>query len=149
MTGRRGDIGGAEADQFLVRGDALAPFGREGLRHRNGFDEADDGDDEGRQQQRLDGVELEARQGQHRQALRHLTHQRDTLAAKVEQRCGEDGREDDQHRSRPHEQRRQTLGEAEAEQPVPEVQPDPEQQPEGPQPHRQCVEVEFHGVAGQ
>jgi hypothetical protein len=40
----RADIGGAQADQFLVGVDALAFLGGQRLRDRDGLDEADDRD---------------------------------------------------------------------------------------------------------
>ena len=78
-AGERGaQIGRAQADQLLIGVDALAFLGGQRLRNRDTFDEADDRDQYGGHQQRADQVRGQPRQGQRRQALRHLTDDFDT-----------------------------------------------------------------------
>ena len=72
----RAEVGRAEADQLLVGVDALALLGGEGAGDRDRLHEADHRDQEGGQREGCAAsAGVERRQGQGRQAARHLAHE--------------------------------------------------------------------------
>ena len=92
--GRR-DVGGTEADKLLIRDDALASLRGEGPGDGDGFDKADDGDQQGGNEEVSPERGGEGRQGQRRQAGRHVSDHRDALVRKAE---GADRKDRQRHR---------------------------------------------------
>lgn len=76
----RGNVGGAKADQLLIRHDPLPLLGRKRLRHRHRFHETDHRDQQRRAGEIQPELRIEGRQGRHRQPGRDVA---DKLHAKV------------------------------------------------------------------
>ena len=124
----RTDVGRTQTDQFLIRIDALAFLGGQGLRDRDRFNKADDGDQRGRQQQLLQQIRRQRRHGQRRQALRDGPHNFHAAFVQTEQRHGQGGDSHSGHGASLGQNTGHTVGQAKLDQRVFHAQTHPEQE---------------------
>jgi hypothetical protein len=94
----RAQVARAQRHQLLVGLDALAPLGRQRLPDRHRLDKPHHADEQRGHQQRLPEAQVEQRQGQRGQALRHRAHDLHALALPLQRPCEQSRDHDGRHR---------------------------------------------------
>ena len=142
----RGDVGGPQGQQFLVRVDALAPLGSQGLAHRNRLDKTDDGNQQCRYRQFGPQARLEGGQGKDGQPAGHRAHQGHPASGEVAQVAGQRGGDNHQHRPGLGQEAGGRVRQAQAQQQGFEALARPEQEHRGQCPGHQGDGIEIRQV---